>query len=94
MNIFDENFDSFINNRIDETINSLKKSDKNYKIKLKEYNKLYHELYKELTVTQTQKLDKLLNISNNMSSDELVLTYKTATYDFVNLKNKNFFNDK
>lgn len=90
MNIFDENFDSFINNRIDETVSSLKKDNKNYKNKLKEYNKLYHELYKELTTTQKQKLDKLLDISNNLSSDELILTYKTATNDFINLKNKNF----
>lgn len=90
MNIFDENFNSFIHNRIDETINHLKKNNKNYKEKLKEYNKLYHELRKELSKEQIQKVDKILDILNNISDDELDSTYKTATYDFLNLKNNNF----
>ena len=91
MKVFNEDFNSFIYDRIDKNVGSLRKNDKNYKLKLKEYNKLYKELYNELTTTQTQKLDKILDILNDMSSDELILTYKTATYDFLNLKNKKFF---
>lgn len=90
MNIFDENFNSFIHNRIDETIQYLKNNNKNYKQKLKEYNKLYHELHDELSENQIQKFDKILDILNNISNDELDSTYKTATYDFLNLKNNNF----
>ena len=87
MNILEKNYNNFINTRIDETINYLRKNNKTYKNNLKEYKRLYKELYNELSTTQIQKLDKLLNILNSMSGDELTLTYKNATHDFFYLKN-------
>ena len=81
-----KNYDTFINNKIDAIINNLRENDKYYKAKLSQYNKLYHELYKELTPSQMQKLDTLLNISNSISGDELALAYKIASND-TQLKN-------
>ena len=89
MNIFQKNFNTFINNRIDDTINSLRKNNKNYKNNLKEYNKLYHELYNELPTKQLKKIDKIIEISNFLNGEELISVYKTAIQDFLQLhKNK------
>ena len=90
MNIFQENFNGFINNRIDDTINSLRNNNKNYKNNLKKYNKLYQELHNELSTKELQKFDKILDTLNNINNDELISIYKTATYDFLNLKNNQF----
>lgn len=78
MKVSTKSYDNFIDNKIDDIINTLRTNDKNYKAKLSQYNKLYHELQKELTPNQMQKLDTLLNISNSISGDEICLTYKMA----------------
>ena len=57
---------------------------------LKKYNKLYQELHNELSTKELQKFDKLLDTLNNINNDELISIYKTATYDFLNLKNNQF----
>ena len=79
MKISNNNYDVSIDNKIDAIINNLRKNNKQYKTKLKEYNKLYHELYRELPFNQMQKLDKLLCISNFLSSEELNELFKIET---------------
>ena len=86
MNFFQKNLNNFINNRIDNTLNELRKNNKNYKNKLKEYNTLYHELYSELSAKQLKKFDKIIEISNHLNNKEFISIYKMTIQDFINYK--------
>ena len=80
---FNDNLDDFIDERAKEAVFNLRKNNKEYIKKKKDFESLYDKLSQELTPSQKSDFEKSIDTLNSMSSDELLEVYKTAMNDFL-----------
>ena len=79
--VFNELFDDFILERLDKILVS-----KNLKSKTKEnYDILCENFVKTLNEDQKNIFDQIIHCLNSLSSDDLIIGYKTAIQDFYRM---------
>ena len=91
--MFQNDFKTFIDERLNETVSTLRKSNKSYQDKYEEYEKIYDQLVSTLKPTQVTLLESLIDAQNYMTSDELVSLYVTAFKDTLTLTNDRFISN-
>lgn len=90
-NTFNNDFNLFVEERINNAITNLKNTSQTYDTKLNDFNTQCKNLRKDLTPEQIEQLDNLIAISNSINVYELSFIYKTAISDFLDFKEKKFF---
>ncbi len=79
--VFNELFDDFILERLDKILVT-----KNLKSKKKEnYDILCENFIKTLNEEQKSSFEQIINYLNSLSSDDLIIGYKTAIKDFYRM---------
>lgn len=86
--MFQDDFKSFIFDRINETISTLRKYNIAYQKENNTYNEIYDRLNKTLNNKQQKYLDDLLDSLNAIASEEQQAIYKIAIKDTLKLSNE------
>lgn len=91
--MFQDNYKSFIFDRINETVSTLDKYNITYQKEKDNYNEIYKRLNNSLNDTQQKDLDDLLDSFNAITSEEQQAIYITATKDTIKLRNEQFMDN-
>lgn len=80
----EKDFENFITERINHNYDKLRKTKK-WQKEIDTFNLIHSNLYEELSLSQKEKLDKLIESKNSLMYFESIFAYKLAFSDIINI---------